>query len=82
MPALAQGPGSSSRRTSTDMPRATALGILLREVVDDLKIKPRKLFQELSLGAPLLTREALLVTCRSRLGLKQASFPDDYIEVT
>jgi hypothetical protein len=82
MPALVQNPMSSSARSSLEMPPATALGVLLREVVDELNVKPRKLFQELSLGAPLLTREALFVTCRSRLGLKQSSFPDEYIKVS
>jgi len=74
-------PGDSSSRRSADAPSSTALGFLLREVIDDLHIKPRDLFRELSLGAPLLAREALLIACRTRLGLRPSSFSDASIEV-
>ena len=67
----------SSRSSNSEY----ALGYLIRECLEKLHLKLRDVFCELSLGAPLLTREALLTTCRTRLGLRRTSLSDDAVEV-
>lgn len=55
------------------------LGAHMVRVLRDHSLSPAYLFKALALGSAVLTIEALLVSCRTRLGLRPSQFTDSDI---